>query len=62
LGNLEEGSYTGDFESWMKELWGSDISLTRGSVEGASGTASLLGNPKDVFEKCKCPVSGPTSL
>jgi hypothetical protein len=47
LGNLEEGSFTGDFESWMKGLWGWGFSLSRGSVEGASGRAPLLGNPKD---------------
>jgi hypothetical protein len=27
LGNLEEGSSTGDFEIWMKGLWGWNISL-----------------------------------
>ena len=27
LGNLEEGSSTGDFESWMKGLWGWGIAL-----------------------------------
>jgi len=45
--NLEEGSSTGEFESWMKGLWGWGISLSRGSVKGASGRAPLLGNPKD---------------
>jgi hypothetical protein len=29
LGNLEEGSSTGDFESWMKGLWGWSISLSQ---------------------------------
>jgi len=44
LRNLEEGSSTGDFESWMKRLWGWGIALSRGSVEG---------NLKDeVFERC----------
>jgi len=64
LGNLEEGSSTGDFEIWMKGLWGWGISLSRGSMEGASGRNPLLGNPKDeVFKRyAKCPVSGPPSL
>jgi hypothetical protein len=64
LGNLEQGLSTEDFESWMKGLWGWGISLSRGSVQGASGRAPLLGNPKDkVFERyAKCPVSGPPSL
>jgi hypothetical protein len=30
LGNLEEGSSTGDFESWMKGLWEWGIALSRG--------------------------------
>jgi hypothetical protein len=52
LENLEEGSSTGDFESWMKGLWGWGIALSRGSKEGASGRASLLGNLKDeAFER-----------
>jgi len=52
LGKLEEGSSTGDFESWMKGLWGWGISLSRGSVEGASGRVPLPGNLKDeVFER-----------
>jgi len=48
----------------MKGLWGWDIALSRGSVNGASGRAPLLGNPKDeVFERyAKRPVSGPPSL
>ena len=52
MGNLEEGSSTGDFESWMKGLWGWCIALSTGSVEGASGRAPLPGNMKDeVFER-----------
>ena len=52
MGNLEEGSSTGDFESWMKGLWGWGIAFSRGSVKGASGRAPLLGNLKDeVFER-----------
>jgi hypothetical protein len=32
LGNLEEVSSTGDFESWMKGLWGWDgVSLSQGA-------------------------------
>jgi len=64
LENLEEGLSTGDFESWMKGLWGWGIALSRGSVEVASGRAPLLGNPKvEVFERyAKCPVSRPPSL
>jgi hypothetical protein len=52
LENLEEDSSTVDFESWMKGLWGWDIALSKGSVEGASGRAPLPGNLKDeVFER-----------
>ena len=40
----------------MKGFWQWGISLSRGSVEGASGRAPLLGNPKDeIFEVCKMP-------
>jgi tetrahydromethanopterin S-methyltransferase subunit A len=36
----------------MKGLWGWGIALSRGSMEGASGRAPLLGNLKDeVFER-----------
>jgi hypothetical protein len=36
----------------MKGIWGWGIALSRGSVEGASGRASLPGNLKDkVFER-----------
>jgi hypothetical protein len=50
--NLEEGSSTRDFESWMKGLWEWGSVLSRGSMEGASGRAPLPGNPKDeVFER-----------
>jgi len=52
LGKLEEGSSTGDFESWMKGLWGWGIALSRASVEGASGRAPSPGNLKDeAFER-----------
>jgi hypothetical protein len=55
LGNLEEGSSTGDFERWMKGLWGGSIALSRGSVEGAWGRAPLPGNLKDeVFGRYVC--------
>jgi hypothetical protein len=47
LGNLKEGSSTRDFERSMKGLWGWDNALSRGSAEGASGRAPLLGNKKD---------------
>jgi hypothetical protein len=47
LGNLEEGSSPGDFESWMMGLWGWGIALSRGSMEGTSGRAPLPGKPKD---------------
>jgi hypothetical protein len=47
LGNLEEGSSTGDFESWMKGLCGWGIALSRGSMERASERAPLPGSPKD---------------
>jgi len=49
LGNLEEGSHTGDFESWMKGVWGWGISLSKGSKEGALGRAPLLGNLREDF-------------
>jgi hypothetical protein len=64
LGNLEDGSSTGDFESWMKGLWGWGIALSRASVEGASGRAPSPGNLKDeAFERyAKCPVVRPPSL
>jgi hypothetical protein len=52
LGNLEEDSSTRDFESWMNGLCGWGITLSRGSVERASGRAPLPGNLKDeVFER-----------
>jgi hypothetical protein len=52
LGNLEEGSSTRDFESWMKGLWGWGIALSRDSMERASGRAPLMGNLKnEVFER-----------
>jgi hypothetical protein len=36
----------------MKGFWGWGITLSRGSVEEASGRAPLPGNPKDeVFER-----------
>jgi hypothetical protein len=55
MGNLEESSFTGNFESW-KGLWGRGIALSRGSVKEASGRALLLGNLKDeVLEICKMP-------
>jgi len=47
LGNLEEGSSTGDFETWLKGLWGWGIALSRGSKEGASGRAPLPWKMKD---------------
>jgi hypothetical protein len=66
LGNLEEGLSTGDFESWMKGPcgWGISLSLSRGSMEGASGRNPFLGNPKEeVFKRYeKCPVNGTPSL
>jgi len=63
LENLEEGLSTGDFESWMKGLWGWGIALSRGSMEGASGRAPSPENPKDeVFERyAKCPMGRPPS-
>jgi len=48
----------------MKGLWGWDIALSRGSVEGAWERAPSPGNPKgEVFERyAKGPVGGPLSL
>jgi len=36
MGNLEQGSSTGDFESWMKGLWRWSVSvgLCEGNLEG----------------------------
>jgi hypothetical protein len=61
LGNLEEGFFTEDFEVWMKGLLFPSL---RGSMEGASGRAPLLGNLKDeLFEIYrKCPAGGPSSI
>jgi hypothetical protein len=49
LGNLEEGSSTVDFESWMKGLWGWGIELSRGSVEGSRGGFLYWGTRKMRF-------------
>jgi hypothetical protein len=62
LGKLEGGGglvYRG-FESWIKGLWGWGISLSRGSVDGASRRAPLPGNQKHgAFERyAKYPVGG----
>jgi len=46
LGNLEEGSSTRDFESWMKGLWGWGITLSRGSVEGGLRKGSFTREPE----------------
>jgi len=48
----------------MKGLWGWCIALSRGSEEGVSDRAPVLGNPKDEdFERyAECPVSGSRSL
>jgi hypothetical protein len=41
LGNLEGGSYTGDFERWMKGALGMEcLSLNRLSTEGLWGDIS----------------------
>jgi len=43
LGNPEEGSSIGDFESWRKGPGSGDgASLYRGSVDGASGGVPSL--------------------
>jgi len=49
LGNLEEGSSTGDFESWTKGLWGRGIPLSRGSMDGAAGVLLYWGSRKMGF-------------
>jgi len=47
LGNLEEGSSTGDFESWMKGLWGWGISLSlKRLCGGGLGKGSFNGEPE----------------
>jgi len=46
LGNLDEGSSIGDFESWMKGAVGMGH-LSRGFMEGALGRAPLQGNPEN---------------
>jgi len=46
LGNLEEGSSTGDFERRMKRALGMGLlSLTRLHGEGLVGGSSFTGNP-----------------
>ena len=46
LRNLEEGSSTWDFASWMKGIWGWGITLSRGSVEGGGlGEGSCTREP-----------------
>jgi hypothetical protein len=45
LGNLEEGYYTGGFESWMKGLWGWGLSLKR-LHGGGVGEGSVIGEPE----------------
>jgi len=46
LGNLEEGSSTGDFERWMKEALGTEhLSLKRLCGRGLRGGSSFTGDP-----------------
>ena len=52
LGNLEGGSYTGDFGRWMEEGSRSGASLSEGPLWGEpGGRAPLLGTPKVVLSK-----------
>ena len=52
--NLEEGSSTGDFESWMKGLWGgASLSLKRLRGGGLGGGLRYWGTQKR--EICKMP-------
>ena len=51
MGNLEEGSSTGDFERWMKGTLGMEhLSLKRISVEGLEG-GPLQGTLEDMLRK-----------
>jgi hypothetical protein len=51
LGNLEEGSSTGDFKSWMKGALGMEPLSLRGSMDGASRGAPSLGTMEDMLRK-----------
>ena len=51
MGNLEEGSSTGDIESYMKGALGMEPLSLRGSMEGASGGAPSLGTLEDMLRK-----------
>ena len=52
LGNLEEGSSTGDFERWMKGALGIVfLSLKRLRGGGSGGEASSLGTLEDMLRK-----------
>ena len=58
------GSYTGDFDRWVKGAVVMRHFSAWDSMKGALGRAPLMGNPKDeVFERyAKCPVNGSLSL
>ena len=67
LGNLEGGSYIGDFERWMKEGCRDGASLSEEALWGEpGGRARLLGTLKDMLSKAlemdicfhRCPASG----
>jgi hypothetical protein len=64
LGNLEGGSYTGDFERRMKESSRNEASLSDGTLLGQpGGGAPLLGTPKvmlsEALEMGACFHCGP---
>ena len=51
LGNLEGGSFTRDFERWMKEGSGKGACLRGSSMREPGGRAPLLGNLKGIVSK-----------
>jgi len=52
MGNLEEGSSTGDFERWMKGALGMELlSLKRPRGGGLGGGRSFTGDPGRYVKK-----------
>jgi hypothetical protein len=46
LGNLEGGSFTWDFERWIKEGSGNGTSLSVGALRGVVAGGSFTGDPE----------------
>jgi len=59
LGNLEDGSSTGDFERWMNGALGMERLSLRGSVEEASGWGGCpsLGTLEDMLKSPEAGIS-----